>query len=266
MLCLHGGPGAPHDYLEPLAAAAETGRRVVFYDQVGCGQSSRTNESLWTVETFLDEVGVVRDALGLDRVHLFGSSWGGMLAMEYALTKPRGLESLVLSSAPSDLDLWVAETGRLRSELPAEVRRTLDEHEAAGTIDDPAFEEASMVFYRRHVCRTDPWPDFVVRTFQQMAENPDVYVHMQGPNEFTVSGTLAGWNITGRLGELDVPTLFTSGRHDECTPLIAKTVVDAIPGAEWVCFEESSHMQFAEEPELYLETIDAFLTKVEAAL
>ncbi len=265
LLCLHGGPGAPHDYLEPLAAMAETGRRVVFYDQLGCGQSSRTDESLWTVETFVDEVGVVRDALGLDRVHLFGSSWGGMLAMEYALTQPAGLESLVLSSSPSDLDLWVAETARLRSELPEDVRRVLDEHEAAGTIDDPAYEAAAAVFYRRHVCRADPWPDWVTRTFRQMEENPDVYVFMQGPNEFTVSGTLSGWTITERLGEIRVPTLVTSGRYDECTPLIAKTVVDAIPGAEWAVFEESSHMQFTEEPELYLQTLGAFLAKVEAA-
>ncbi len=265
LLCLHGGPGACHDYLESLERVAETGRRAIFYDQFGCGNSSRTDESLWNVETFVDEVGAVRDALGLDRTHIFGSSWGGMLAMEYALTKPRGLASLVLSSSPASIPVWAEETNRLRAELPDDVRSTLDEHEAAGTTGSPEYEAAQLDFYRRHVCRLDPWPDGVLRTFAQMEENPGVYLYMQGPNEFVITGTFKDWDITGRLGEIDVPTLVTSGRHDECTPRQAEIVNRGIPGSEWVVFEDSSHMQFAEEPELYLETLDEFLTRVEAS-
>jgi L-proline amide hydrolase len=265
LLCLHGGPGAPHDYLESLEAVAGTGRRGIFYDQLGCGKSSRSDETLWTVETFVDEVGAVRDALGLDRTHLFGSSWGGMLAMEYALTKPGGLASLVLSSSPASIPIWAEETMRLRSELPGDVQRTLDEHEAAGTTDSPEYEAATLEFYRRHVCRLDPWPDGVLRTFAQLEENPDVYLYMQGPNEFVISGTLKDWDITERLGEIGVPTLVTSGRHDECTPRQAEIVHRGIFGSEWVVFEGSSHMQFAEEPERYLEVLDGFLSRVEAA-
>jgi proline-specific peptidase len=266
VLCLHGGPGSCHDYLEPLERLAETGRRAIFYDQLGCGRSSRTDESLWTVETFVEEVGAVRDALGLDEAHLFGSSWGGMLAMEYALTRPAGLASLVLSSSPASIPLWAEETARLRSALPEEVRRVLDEHEAAGTIDSPEYEDAAMEFYRRHVCRLDPWHEGFRRTVAQMAENPDVYRYMQGPNEFVVTGTLSDWDIAARLGEIDVPTLVTSGRHDECTPRQAELVHRGIPGSEWVVFEESSHMQFAEEPDRYLAVVDDFLTRVEAAV
>jgi proline-specific peptidase len=266
VLCLHGGPGAPHDYLEPLEAIAGTGRRAIFYDQVGCGNSSRTNESLWNVETFVEEVGVVRDALGLDCTHLFGSSWGGMLAMEYALTKPAGLASLTLSSSPASIPLWAEETGRLRSELPAEVQQALDEHEAAGTTDSPEYEAAMMEFYKRHVIRIDPMPDYVQRTFELLIESPEVYNHMQGPNEFVITGTFKDWDISGRLGEIDVPTLITTGRHDECTPKQAQVVHDGIRGSEWVLFEDSSHMQFAEEPERYLEVLDGFLTRVEASL
>jgi proline-specific peptidase len=265
LLCLHGGPGACHDYLESLERVAETGRRAVFYDQLGCGRSSRTDESLWTVETFVEEVGAVRDALGLGRTHVFGSSWGGMLAMEYALTKPSGLASLVLSSSPASIPLWAAEANRLRSELPEDVQHALDEHEAAGTTDSPEYEAATLEFYRRHVCRLDPWPDGILRSFAQLEENPDVYLHMQGPNEFVITGTLKDWDITGRLGEIGVPTLVTSGRHDEYTPKQAEIVHRAIPGSEWVVFEDSSHMQFAEEPERYLEVLDGFLTRVEAA-
>lgn len=265
LLLLHGGPGAPHDYLEHLERVAETGRRVIFYDQVGCGRSSRTDESMWNVETFVDELGAVRNALGLDRTHLFGSSWGGMLAMEYALTHPRGLASLTLSSSPASIPLWEQETGRLRGELSEDVQHVLDEHEAAGTADSPEYEAAMMEFYKRHVIRADPMPECVMRTFAALGENNDVYMHMQGPNEFVIVGTLKDWDITSRLGEIDVPTLVTSGRHDECTPVQAEIVHRGIRGSEWVVFENSSHMQFAEEPEGYLEVLDDFLTRVEAA-
>ncbi len=264
LLCLHGGPGAPHDYLEPLERVAETGRRAIFYDQVGCGKSSRTNESMWNVQTFVDEVAAVRDALGLDRTHVFGSSWGGMLAIEYALTRPPGLASLTLSSSPASIPLWAEETGRLRSELPPDVRRILDEHEAAGTADSAEYEQATMEFYKRHVIRLEPMPEYVARTFAQLAENPGVYRHMQGTNEFVITGTLEDWDVTGRLGEVDVPTLVTSGRHDECTPRQAEIVHRGIRGSEWVVFEDSSHTQFAEEPDRYLEVLDDFLSRVEA--
>ena len=265
VLLLHGGPGAPHDYLEHLERVAETGRRAIFYDQVGCGRSSRTNESMWNVQTFVDELGAVREALGLTHTHLFGSSWGGMLAMEYALTQPTGVASLTLSSSPASIPLWEQETGRLRRELPEETQRVLDEHEAAGTADSPEYEQAMMEFYKRHVIRTDPMPECVARTFAAIGENPDIYMHMQGPNEFVIVGTLKDWDISDRLGEIDVPTLVTSGRHDECTPMQAEIVHRGIRGSEWVVFEDSSHMQFAEEPERYLEVLDDFLTRVERA-
>jgi proline-specific peptidase len=264
LVCLHGGPGALHDYLEPLGALAETGRRVVFYDQIGCGKSwLEADPATWTVELYVDEVGAVRDALGLDRIHLFGSSWGGMLAMEYALTRPAGLASLVLSSSPASIPVWAEEANRLRRGLPAEVQRVLDEHEAAGTIDSPQYEEATMDFYKRHVCRLDPWPDYIVRTFAGLQEHPEVYVTMQGPNEFVITGTLKDWDITGRLGEIDVPTLITAGRYDEFTPRQAEALNRGIPGSELVTFEESSHMQFAEEPERYRELVAGFLERAE---
>ena len=264
LLCLHGGPGAPHDYLERLGDLAATGRRVVFYDQIGCGKSwVEKPTDFWTVELFVAEVQAVRVALDLGRVHLFGSSWGGMLAMAYALTRPEGLASLVLSSSPPSLPLWAEETGRLRSELPDDVRRALDEEEAAGRLESPAYEEASMVFYSRHVCRLDPWPDSIVRTFTGLREHPEVYMTMQGPNEFVITGTLKDWDITGRLGEIRVPTLITAGRHDEFTPRQAQLLHDGIAGSELVTFEDSSHMQFAEEPERYREVVAAFLERVE---
>ena len=265
LLCLHGGPGGTHDYLEPLEAMAVTGRRVIFYDQLGAGNSDHPhNPSMWTVELFVEEVGVVRHVLGLERVHILGQSWGGMLGMEYALTQPAGLASLIVADSPASMPQWVAEANRLRAELPPDVQEILLKHEAAGTTDDPAYQEAMLVFYRRHVCRLDPWPDCVNKTFEKLAQNPEVYHTMNGPSEFHVIGTLKDWNIVNRLGEIRVPTLVIGGRYDEATPAITETVHRGIPGSEWVIFEHSSHTPHLEEPERYRQVLDQFLSRVEA--
>jgi L-proline amide hydrolase len=265
LLCLHGGPGAPHDYLEPLEAMAATGRRVIFYDQLGAGNSDQPHDpSLWTVPLFVEEVGVVRQALGLERVHILGQSWGGMLGMEYALTQPQGLISLTVADSPASMPQWIAEANRLRAELPLEVQATLLKHESAGTTDDPAYQEAMLVFYGRHVCRLEPFPDCVNRTFEKLAKNPEVYNTMNGPSEFHVIGVIKDWDIVERLGEIHIPTLVISGRYDEATPLIAETVHHGIPGSEWVLFENSSHLPHVEETERYLQVLTNFLERIES--
>ena len=268
LLCLHGGPGAAHDYLEAIAALTTTGRRVIFYDQLGCANSGipESRPELWTVGLYVEEVDVVRQALGLERTHLLGQSWGGMLGMEYALTQPQGIVSLTIASSPCSMALWLEEANRLREDLPAEVQQTLLAHEAAGTTDSPEYEAAMSVFYRRHVCRTDPMPEPVQRSFAKLAANPEVYHTMNGPSEFHVVGTLKTWDVCDRLGEITIPTLVTSGRFDEATLLLAETVTRGIPGAQWVIFEESSHMAHAEQPGAYIEVLDAFLGQVEEAV
>jgi len=262
LLCLHGGPGTPHDYMEPLARMVESGRQVIFYDQLGCGRSDRPDKpDLWTIDTFLDELRTVRQHLGLDRVHMLGSSWGGMLAMEYALTQPDGLASLILAGAPASIPLWIAEADRLREDLPADIQALLRHHEAAGTTDAPEYQDAMMVFYRKHVCRLDPWPDYVSRAFDTMGLQ--VYSTMYGPSEFHATGTLKDWDITHRLPEIPTPTLITSGRYDEATPTVVGAVNDGIPNSEWVLFEQSSHMPFVEEPNTYIQVLGEFLTRIE---
>ncbi len=266
LLVLHGGPGATHDYLEPIEAMADTGRRVIFYDQLGAGNSDHPhNPPMWTVELFVEEVGAVRSALGLDRVHILGQSWGGMLGMEYALTQPKGLVSLIVADSPASMRLWVSEANKLRAELPHDVQQALLKHEAAGTTDSPEYQDAMMVFYRRHVCRADPWPDFVNRAFEKMAEYPEVYNTMNGPSEFYVIGTLKDWDITHRLGEIRVPTLVIGGRYDEATPIITEAVQRGIPNSERVIFENSSHMPHVEESERYMQVLGSFLERVEKA-
>jgi L-proline amide hydrolase len=266
LLCLHGGPGANWLHMKPYEAFAEE-RRVVFYDQLGAGNSAVTephDPGMWTPELYVEEVGAVREALGLERVHVLGHSWGGMLGMQYATTQPEGLVSLIVESSPASVPAWMPEIERLRSELPPEVEATLREHEAAGTTDDPAYEEAVMVFYKRHLCRTDPWPDWLVRCFEILEANPAVYRTMNGPSEFHVIGTIKDWDISADLGGIQVPTLLFCGRYDEVPPATVEAAHRGIPGSEFVVLEESSHMAQAEEPERTLELIRDFLTRAEA--
>ena len=263
LLVLHGGPGVPHDYLDDLTSLVDAGRPVVFYDQLGCGKSDHPDDpTLWAMDTFVDEVAAVRSALGLDRVHLLGHSWGGWLALEYALGQPSGLVSLVLASTCASVPAFATETRRLKEFLPLEVQRVLDRHEAERTTDDDAYVEATMAYYTQWVCRLDlPWPDHAMRSFMNVSK--DVYGTMQGP-EWNVTGNLRDWDITNRLGELDLPVLVTSGRYDEMTQALVRPLAEGIRGAQWVVFEQSAHMAMVEEPERYREVVESFLTRVEA--
>lgn len=265
LVCLAGGPGVPWGYLEPLDALSD-GRRVVYYDQLGCGRSDRPEgkPELWTIDLFVDEHARVMDALGIERYHLLGQSWGGMLALECVLGGAEGIESLVLASAPCSIPQWVSETAVLRSQLPVDVQQTIAEHEYAGTTDSPEYERAMMTFYSRHVCRLDPWPDFIAEAFAGL--NAEIYNTMFGPSEFCVTGTLKDWDVTARLGELTLPTLITTGLYDEATLAIGRTLNDNIKRSEWVLFEKSSHSAHAEEEEKYVAVVGSFLKQVEQGL
>ncbi len=263
VVILHGGPGAAHDYVEPISElAAIAGRACVLYDQIGCGRSQHMPDALadfWTVELFCRELAALLDHLGIAaRYHVLGQSWGGMLGMEFALQHPTGLRSLVVADSPASMRLWVSEANRLRGLLPADVQATLTEHEAAGTTDTQEYEQAVMRFYERHLCRI-PFPEGLQRTFAQMAEDPTVYHTMNGPSEFHVIGTLRNWDVTPRLGSIEVPVLVISGEHDEATPVVVRPLVDAIPGARWELLEGASHSPHLEQPERFLELVEAFL-------
>jgi proline-specific peptidase len=265
LLTLHGGPGAGHDYLESLDAIAATGRRVIYYDQLGCGNSSlpRPAPELWTIPLYVEEVGAVREALGLDQIHLLGQSWGGWLAQEYMLTQPPGVASLILAGTSASIPETVAEMNRLRRELPPNVQKALDDNEAAGTTHSTEYEAATMEFYKRHLCRLDPIPEFVLRTFDALQKNPEVYNTMNGPSEFYIIGTIKDWDVRNRLGEIRLPTLITTGRYDEITPAVQETLHRGIAGSEWVIFENSSHLAHAEEPTRYCQVLDEFLSRAE---
>ena len=263
LLLLHGGPGAPSRYLDPLRGLADE-RPVIFYDQLGGGKSDRPEDpSLWTIERFVQELQAVRDALGLDEVHLFGHSWGTMLGVEYMLSGPEGVQSLILASPALDIPRWLEDTNRLKGQLPIEIQEAIDLHEAAGTTDSEEYQAATMEFYRRHLCRRDPWPVELEEAFANLGW--DVYTTMWGPSEFHATGTLADFDVTDRLAEITVPTLFTAGRYDEATPETTAWFQSLVPGSSLSIFEESAHMTMLDEPERYNEVLRDFLREVEAS-
>ncbi len=261
LITLHGGPGAPHDYLEPLEALADE-RPVVFYDQLGCGKSDRpSNRKLWRVERFVKELAQLREALKLKRAHILGQSWGTMLAVDYLLTRPSGVASAILADPAISIPRWIADANRLRRKLPASVRATLDRHEKTGDLGCLEYQAATLAFYKRHVCRLDPWPEPMERMMRGIGG--EVYSAMWGPNEFVATGALKTYDRSARLKEISLPTLFLCGRYDEGTPESTAFYRRRIRGAEMVVFEKSSHMPQLEEPAKYLRVVRDFLSRVE---
>jgi L-proline amide hydrolase len=262
LLALHGGPGSTHNYFAPLEGLAAQ-RPVVLYDQIGCGKSDHPTDIEWSLDVFRDEVVAVREQLGLERIHLLGTSWGGMLAQEHVLSGAAGIVSLVLSSTLASIDQWAEEQLRLRAELPPDVIEIMERHERARTYDDPEYEGAMDVYFDRHFYRGPKPRAELDRMAKEKAT--DVYRAMQGPNEWTTTGALKGWDISDRLHEIDVPTLVVRGRYDMCTEPIAATLVEGIRDAREVVLEESSHTAVLEETDRYLEVVGAFQREAEQA-
>lgn len=262
LLTLHGGPGGTHDYLLPLADLASRDFDVVFYDQFGCGKSDDPkNESDYSLEYAVDEVEGVRNALfGSDRVHLFGSSWGGMLALAYSLKYQDNLKSVTTSSGLSSVSETVKEMHRLISQLPQKEREAIEKHEKDGDYSNPDYQNAAMYFMKKHLFRWDEWPEDVTKTMEVM-EKRGTYMKMNGPSEFTIIGTIKDVDFNDQLHTIHIPALITCGRHDEVTPEIAQSIHGRINGSEMVVFEDSAHMQFWEEKDKYLDVLSGFIAK-----
>ena len=259
---LHGGPGATHDYLLPLGDLAQHGFRVFLYDALGCGRSEPTEDrSLFTLEGDVRRLEKLREALGIERFHVIGSSYGGLLALAYALAHQDRLLSVVTTGGLANVPLATREMDRLKHELPAPVLQTLLQHEAKGEFQHPEYLKAVEIFYHRHVCRLEPWPEPVRYSLEHISV--PVYHTMNGPNEFTIVGNIKDIDLTPRLGEIKVPLLVTTGRYDEVTPRVGQAIVDEVPGSRLWVLPESSHLGFWEERTTYLDGVRRFLQGVE---
>jgi L-proline amide hydrolase len=262
LVVAHGGPGCTHDYLLSLTDLVRPDRPVIHYDQLGNGKATHLREKpaeYWTVELFKAELSNLLRQLDITDYDLLGQSWGGMLAAEHAVGQPDGLNKLIIANSPAAMDLWLAAAAELRAQLPREVREVLAAHEEAGTTDSPEYRSATDEFYRRHVCRTDPMPPEVKRTFDWMDEDPTVYHTMNGPTEFHVIGTMRTWSIIDRLPAIAVPTLVINGAHDEATDDTVRPYVEHIPDVRWIRFPDSSHLPHVEEREAFMAAVADFL-------
>ncbi len=262
LMILHGGPGAPHDYLEGLEVLADQ-RPVVFYDQLGCGNSERPNNpELWNTPRFVRELNRVIQELEFNEVHLLGQSWGSMLAVEYLIQYGSGqVKSLILSGPYLSTPRFMVDQRRHVDALPDEIRRTILKCEENRDFKSPAYQQAMMEFYRRHVCRLDPWPDCLLRTFEKTGES--VYHLMWGPSEFTVTGSLLNADLTPRLGSIAIPVMLTCGQFDEVTPKTTEYYASLFPKASVYVFPDASHEHHLEQPELFIKVIVEFLELVE---
>jgi proline iminopeptidase len=261
VLCLHGGPGVPHNYLMPLTDLARFGYRVVLYDQSGCGRSEiPRNKAEFIMERYVEEVEALRSILRLGKVNIVGSSCGGQLGLAYALKYQRHLKSLISVGALANVPFVAAEMERMRSQLPREVVEAMKRYEASGDYDNPEYLKAVDVFYRKHVCRLEKWPEEVVYAFEHVSR--PMYHTMNGPNEFTIIGNIRYWNIMDKLHTIRVPTLVTCGKHDEVSPKEARNIHRAIKGSKLVVFPRSSHLAFWEERGRFIDTLHKFLDRV----
>lgn len=261
VLCLNGGPGLPCDYLRDAhSCLRDEGYRVVAFDQLGTGESDRPDDpALWTIGRYVEEVETVRQALGLGKVHLLGHSWGGWLGIDYALAYPEALRTLILENTVADMPHLISELERLRAALGPETVAMMQRHEAEGTLDHPEYQAAVTILNYRHVCRLDDWPAPVQRSLDDWNMGP--YQTMQGPNEFLYTGNLKDWNRVPDLHRITVPTLITTGQHDELTPACALRMKLHLPNADLHVFPNSSHMPFYEEPAAYFPVLLDFLAR-----
>ncbi|MGG0719561.1 proline iminopeptidase-family hydrolase [Robertmurraya massiliosenegalensis] len=256
IIILHGGPGSSHYSLQGLRILADE-RPVIFYDQLGCGKSERPNDpDLWKIDRFVEELRQIREALGFDKVHILGHSWGTTLAAAYLLTQPKGVESVIFSSPCLSAPLWAEDQNRNRKLLPKEVQETLIACENNNTTDSEDYKKATEEFNKSFVCRLDPMPAFLKEGSK--FKNREVYNIMWGPSEFHVTGNLKNFDCTSELKNIDVPALYTCGRYDEATPETTEYYKSLTPNAKFHVFEKSAHMPYLEEMEEYVRVVRGF--------
>ncbi|MBI1805735.1 MAG: proline iminopeptidase-family hydrolase [Ignavibacteria bacterium] len=264
VLTLHGGPGFTHEYLECFEDfLPKEGVEFYYYDQLGCGNSDQPDDTtLWTIDRYREEVEQVRAALGLEHFYLYGQSWGGMLAIEYALKYQQHLKGLIISDMTAGMTAYTAYASELRKQLPPDIIAVLDKYEAKQQYDAPEYQDAMMKsMYAEHVCRVNPWPEPVERAFRHF--NTKIYNIMQGPNEFVITGNFKNWERWDDLHSISVPTLLIGARYDEMNPEDIKREGTLIPHSRVAICANGSHLCMWDDQETYFKHLVTFLKDVE---
>lgn len=270
VLLLHGGPACTHEYWECMESfLPQEGIEFYYYDQLGSAYSDQPKDtSLWNLPRFVEEVEQVRIALGLnkDNFYLLGHSWGGILASEYALKYQHNLKGLIISN----MMMSCPEYGKYADEVLAKqmdpaVLAEVNAIEAKGDFSNPRYMELLMPhFYNQHICRIplENWPDAVNRAFAKI--NQTIYVSMQGPSEFGISGKLEKWDVMAKLPNIAVPTLVVGATHDTMDPSHMKTVSEKVQKGRFLLCPNGSHMCMWDDQEHYFPGLISFLKDVDS--
>ena len=264
VLLMHGGPGFSHDYLEAMESfLPQAGIEMYYYDQLGCGNSDKPDDpALWALPRYLEEVEEVRRGLGLDHFVLYGHSWGGILAIEYALNQQQHLRGLVISNMTAGMKSYLKRTAALKSQLlaPATLTR-FNAMEAAKDYDNPEYQRILMEeLYPKMICRIQPWPEPVTRAFR--ASNEKIYNQMQGKSESEVTGNLRDWERWDRLHEIKVKTLTMGAAHDEMDPEDMQKMARLMPNATSAICPNGSHLALWDDQAVYFRHLIGFLKTV----
>jgi proline iminopeptidase len=269
VLLLHGGPSMTHEYMEAFESFfPQEGFEFYEYDQLGSYYSEQpTDSSLWTTERFVEEVEQVRKALNLskDNFYLLGNSWGGILAMEYALKYQQHLKGLIIcnmmASAP-DYGRYAANV--LAKQMDPKVLDTIRQIEARGDFANPKYMELLLPnFYQQHLCRLPEWPEPVNRTMKHI--NSAVYTIMQGPSEFGIAGRLATWDIKKRLPEITVPTLTVGAKYDTMDPEHMKWMSTQVKNGSYLYCPNGSHLSMWDDQQVFMKGVINWIKQVDKA-
>ena len=265
LLLLHGGPGSRSCEGIPGYSLLSDERPVIFYDQLGSGKSDRpTDTTLWRLSRFVDEIDLLRAALGLKELHILGSSWGGALLMEYMITKkPKGVKSLIFAGPLLSTPIWMEDARILLSQMPKNLQDTIHKYEKLQQYHAPAYLAATDSFYARFMS-VKQWPQvYPANCDGVLGENEQIYNYMWGPTEFTATGTLKDFDRTDRLHELKEPIVFIAGRYDETRLETIYGFQKLVPKSTVVVIEQAGHLKIIDQPVQFTTAIRNFLHMVE---
>jgi len=269
VLLLNGGPGATHEYFECFESfLLPQNIEFIYYDQLGCGLSDNPKDtSFWDLSRYVEEVEQVRKALNLnkDNFYLLGHSWGGILAMQYALKYQDNLKGLIISNMMSSCpDYGKYAQQVLAPQFDQKVLDTIRDIEKRGDFENPKYMELLMPnFYAKHICRIplDQWPEPMTRSFNKM--NQSLYVTMQGPSEFGVGGNLVNWDIKKQLPQIKVPTLTIGGKYDTMDPEHMKWMSTQVQHGRFLMCTDGSHMSMYDDQKNYFPGLISFIKDVD---
>lgn len=268
ILLLHGGPAMTHEYMECFESFfPEQGFEFYEYDQLGSYYSDQPKDSsLWTTERFVEEVEQVRAALGMnkDNFYLLGNSWGGILAMQYALKYQENLKGLLVCNMMASCPEYGKYANEvLAKQLKPEVLAEIKAIEAKADFANPRYMELLIPnFYKEHLCRLEEWPDGFNRSMKHA--NGEIYTMMQGPSEFGIAGRLANWDVKNRLKEIKVPTLMVGAKHDTMDPKAMEEQSKLVQKGRYLYCPNGSHLAMWDDQKVFMEGVIQFIKDVDA--